>query len=146
MLCPDSREAHRIWKQLLPQQSPENGKSYKEYLSLMVTPFVLPYHVHSYQMTQIIPYLIDVCAANSSQCYMDDYAQFCFDNLNWIAKADDKSEDEFTKTWALLVSKKFGLKVTDILKLYTKIDSHKTDSRVRQYWKYGASIGISGAP
>ena len=31
-------------------QTTENGQSYKELLDVKVTPFVLPYHLHSYEI------------------------------------------------------------------------------------------------
>ena len=51
MLCPDSQDAHTVWKSLLPKQSPVAGKTYEQLVDIKVTAFVLPYHVHSFQMT-----------------------------------------------------------------------------------------------
>ena len=62
---------------------------------MKVTPFVLPYHLHSFQMTQIIPYMFDLCNADSTKCYMDAYAELCWKNLDWIVKANTVSEDDF---------------------------------------------------
>ena len=57
LLCPDSMDAHYIWKDLLNKASPINGKTYGDVVNMRVTPFVLPYHVHSFQITQVVPYL-----------------------------------------------------------------------------------------
>ena len=48
LLCPDSRDAHAVWASLLTEPSPIEGMTYQEWLSLKVTPFVLPYHLHSF--------------------------------------------------------------------------------------------------
>ena len=57
LLCPDSRDAYAVFKQLLPKDSPVAGKTYSDLIDLKVTAFVLPYHLHSYKMTQVVPYL-----------------------------------------------------------------------------------------
>ena len=53
MLCPDSKQAHYSWKQLWSMPSPVQGKKYSDLVNMKVTPYVLPYHLHSFQMTQI---------------------------------------------------------------------------------------------
>ena len=75
LLCPDSMDAHYVWKDLLNKASPINGKTYGDVVDMRVTPFVLPYHVHSFQLTQLIPWMQDMCEADSTQCKMDQYAE-----------------------------------------------------------------------
>ena len=48
LFCPDSRDAHYVWKDVLSQQAPVKGKTYGDLVNMRVTPFVLPYHVHSF--------------------------------------------------------------------------------------------------
>ena len=50
ILCPDSMDAHNVWKSLLSTHYIGN-QLYGDIINLKVTPFVLPYHVHSFQMT-----------------------------------------------------------------------------------------------
>ena len=70
-------------------------------------------------------------------------------NLDWVLKATDMSDDDFAKKWAALIEKSFAgkLKATDIMGLYNRDkDVHDSENRLREMWKYGASIGVSGTP
>ena len=40
----------------------------------------------------------------------------------------------------------FDIPSENILALYASNDSHQSNNRVREFWKYGASIGLSGTP
>jgi len=123
-----------------------SGKTYGDLVNMKITPFVLPYHIHGFQMTQIIPYMQDLCVADSSKCYMDQYAELSFKNLGWITQATDKSETQFEAEWAKTVAKEYSLPEQDILDLWSSKDTHDSNWRVREFWKYGASVGVSGAP
>ena len=113
---------------------------------MKVTTFVLPYHVHSFQATQVVPYLQDVCASDASTCKMEQYAELCWKNLDWALGATNISEDQFVAGWAKTVSSELSVPEQDILNLFKRTDEHDTNWRVRENWKYGASVGISGAP
>ena len=76
---------------------------------------------------------------------MEQYAELCWKNLQ-ITKATDKSEDVFVAEWAKTTSDELGVPEKDILDLFTSNDTHDTNWRVRENWKYGTSVGISGAP
>ena len=92
LLCPYSEQAHYTWKTLLPQESHIDGKTYGDLVSMRVTPFVLPYHIHSYQITSVVPMLMDLCEADSSKCYVDQYAELCWKDLETIL--GDKTTSE----------------------------------------------------
>ena len=62
-----------------------------------ITTFVLPYHLHSFQATQIVPYLEDKCASDSSKCLMEKYIELTWANLDWVLKDDALSEKDFEK-------------------------------------------------
>ena len=49
-------------------------------------------------------------------------------------------------SWSKLVSDEFHIPQDDILQLFTKEDTHNSDYRTRENWKYGSSIGVSGTP
>ena len=113
---------------------------------MKVTQFVLPYHLHSFQMSQILVFMSDLCLADSTKCYMDGYSELCYENASWITKSSDKSEVEFMQGWSKTVADKFSLDQQSILDLYTAKDTHNSNERVRENWKYGASVGVSGTP
>ncbi len=48
--------------------------------------------------------------------------------------------------WAQTVSKELNVPSEDILSLFGASDLHDTNWRVRENWKYGTSVGISGTP
>ena len=144
--CPDSLDAHNVWKQLLTEPSPIEGQTYHDFVSLIVNPFVLPYHVHSFQSTQIIPYLFDLCEADYSQCLMDKYAELCWANLDTTLTQTDVSEVDWEDQWTTKVASELSLNKDDLMALYSSNDSHNTNSRVREMWKYSAANGISATP
>ena len=144
--CPDSRDSHAVWMDLLTQPSPIEGKTYKEFLSLKVNLFVLPYHIHSYQATMLIPFFEDLCASDSSKCYMDEYTQLSWSYLDTTLTETNVSEQQFEDTWTTTVADKFNLNKDDLMQVYSKNDTHNSDQRVRKMWKYSASSGVSGTP
>ena len=56
------------------------------------------------------------------------------------------SKSEFIAKWAKTINEKFDLPEQDVLNLFTSDDTHNSDERTRENWKYGASVGISGTP
>ena len=71
----------------------------------------------------------------------------CFANLDWTHTAKDLGEYEFMETkWAPLVSANLGVPEADLNQLLTTKDTHSSDMRTRENWKYAASIGMSGTP
>ena len=81
VLCPDSLATYNQWKDLLLEDSPVFGKTYGELVDLRFTPFVLPWHIHGYTITQIFPYLDSLCDADETQCYQIAYAEYAWKNM-----------------------------------------------------------------
>ena len=48
--------------------------------------------------------------------------------------------------WAPLVSAELGVPEADLNQVITPKDTHRSDMRTRENWKYAASIGMSGTP
>jgi hypothetical protein len=48
MLCPDSKAAYYTWKAMFNQSSHVENKTYGELVDMKITPYVLPYHLHSW--------------------------------------------------------------------------------------------------
>ena len=77
---------------------------------------------------------------------MDDYATFCFENLETVL-ADDSTIADFVVAWSNKIQEKFpDIKSSEIQALYAKGDTHNSNERVREFWKYSTSIGVSGTP
>ena len=59
---------------------------------------------------------------------------------------DTTIEDFFANYWAPLVAGHMQVDVEDFKSIMTENDTHNTDERTRENFKYGASIGIYGTP
>ena len=113
---------------------------------MRVTPFVLPYHFHSFEATQVYIYLEDLCASDSTKCYQDQYAELTWSVWEQTLADDGTSALAWEAEWAPKVAEKFNLPLDDIKSLWTTADTHDSNHRVRYNWKYGASNGVSGTP
>ena len=108
LLCPGSKASHYQFKTVLEMDSTTPGKKWKDVLNVKVTPIVLPYHLHAYQVTQVVPYLFDLCAADQNKCsHLDAYAELSWDNLDWALSDTADSEVQFEAKWTDLITKKF---------------------------------------
>ena len=147
--CPDSKATHYAWKALFPMDSPVFNKTYEQAIDMQITPFVLPYHNHSFPNTQIYIYLEDLCRANKDKCpLIEKFAEFCW--ANWEEEQDIKKSDD---TWKAYWVDKVVAHLNDseitketLMSLYSHNDTHNSNWRVREDWKYATSRGASGTP
>ena len=146
-LCPDSQATYMQWKELLGEPSPVAGKTYAELVDLKATPFVLPYHLHSYPLTQVYVYLDALCDSDATKCYQPAYAEYTWKNMVDIKQQKNVSKDDLVESWAEEISQQFaGVEADKIKDLFTKNDPYNSDHITRANWKYGTSIGVSGTP
>ena len=117
-----------------------------DYIYLAMTPFPLPYHVHSWQVGWLVPYFMDLCEADSSTCYMDKYKDFAFSKQSTILSMKSTSQDDFIPWWSAQVATELGLKTEDIEAVYGPNDPHDTAWKIRELWKYAAGKGVNGTP
>ena len=47
------------------------GGTVADMITVSFTPFPLPYHTHSYQVNQLVPYFMDLCIADATKCFND---------------------------------------------------------------------------
>ena len=102
LLCPASRSHHQFLLQFLDTSIPNSSRKYRDVMSFKITPVVLPYHLHSFQVTQLVPFLFDVCES-TGKCHMDDYAILSWTNLETIVKDNTTNEVDFMKDWSAKV-------------------------------------------
>ena len=110
------------------------------------TPFPLPYHDHTFQVTQIVPYLMDLCIEDSSNCLMNAYKDYCFAQLNNVLSQTDVSQVDFIAEWTAQVAAEFDLDQATLASLYESGNGFNTNSSVRDFWKYAASKTVMGTP
>ena len=81
-LCSDCLAENPVVEELMNTKWQDGTVS--DYIYLAMTPFPLPYHVHSWQVGWLVPYFMDLCEADSSTCYMDKYKDFAFSKQSTI--------------------------------------------------------------
>ena len=67
-MCSACLAENPIWEQTLTQEW--KGSTVKEQLGIAYTPFPLPYHIHAWQVGQLVPYFADLCTTDSTKCNM----------------------------------------------------------------------------
>ena len=55
------------------------GSTVEDQIYVRYTPFPLPYHTHAYQVNQLVPYFMDLCIADSTKCFSNEYRDFSYD-------------------------------------------------------------------
>jgi hypothetical protein len=91
--------------------------------------------------------LQDLCSKDSTRCpQIDQYVEYCFENLSDIVSQSSVSEQDFEAQWATTIGDMLNIPSEDILALYQPDDTHNSNTRVREFWKYGTSVGMSGTP
>ena len=63
------------------------------------TTIPLPYHIHAFQVGQIVPYLVSNCLVKESMCIMDAYKDYCFTQLDTVLGESSVSQDAFIAQW-----------------------------------------------
>ena len=108
----------------------------------------LTFHYGAWIMTKIIPYMEDLCYADSKQCgrYLE-YIGLAFDQQDWVITATNTSYNELIVKWTQVVAENMTLDVTELRKLYDYAsDMHNSEMRTRYMWKYTAARSVGGTP
>ena len=147
-LCPDSYAAYKNLKELLTEDSKVAGKKYSDLVELRIIPFVLPYHLHSYAVTQVMPYLADVCTkTKGSECHLFEYMEYAWEQMDEIKSQKNVSKNDFVQDWAQTIEKLYdGVQAKAIENLFTPTDPLLSDIKTRANWKYATSVGVQGTP
>lgn len=76
-LCSDCLDLNPVFEQLLDTTWLDG--TVRDQIGVGITPLPLGYHVHSYQVAQLVPYFMDLCAAGRG-CFSNEYKDFAFKN------------------------------------------------------------------
>ena len=145
-LCWDSKTYYPLVKAALDTPV-EGDTTWMDAVTLKLSSFPLDYHIHSWQVAQVLPGLLDLCVQDETQCLMDKYLDFSFEMQDHVLSLSDYSKDEFIPYWAQQVADELGLPYEGVLGIYDRdTDVHKTEDKTRAIWKYGAARGVSGTP
>lgn len=122
-----------------------HGAPVIDQVSLKITFFALPYHFHSYQVTELFAYFMDLCETDASNCLFNQYKDFVFENVDTNLTLTNLGKNEFITYWTTQVANEFGLDQQSLAGIYTS-STYSVDGDTRDFFKYAASNGISGTP
>uniref|UniRef100_A0A7S3HXP9 Thioredoxin-like fold domain-containing protein n=1 Tax=Favella ehrenbergii TaxID=182087 RepID=A0A7S3HXP9_9SPIT len=88
---------------------------------------------------------MDMCTADSTQCYNNEYRNFSYDQLETVLSMKDTSKDDFITYWSQAVASELGVDASAIEGSYSD-PARKTDLDLRSMWKYAAQRGVFGTP
>ena len=77
------------------------------------TNFALPYHIHSFPVGQIVPYLQAICVQENN-CILDAYKDWAFTQQALVLSQDTYSYDAFVAEWSQMVATEFNLDLTTV--------------------------------
>ena len=106
-MCSDSKAINPVMEELMA--TPWLDGTVSDYIYLAWTTYPLPYHIHAFQTTQIVPYLLDLCTANADHCLMDSYKDYCFQQQEFVLSESNVSLNDFVVKWTNMVADEFGL-------------------------------------
>ena len=144
-MCSACLAENPTWEETLTQEW--LGGTVKDQLNIAYTPFPLPYHIHAWQVGQLVPYFNDLCTADSTQCGLNDqYKDYSFSMQNTILGMTSTSEEDFISWWSKQVATEFNIPEATITALYGASDEHNTSWRIREMWKYATAKGVNATP
>lgn len=115
-------------------------------IQVLYSPIVLPYHIHSWEVAQLVPYFNDLCVIDESNCGLtNEYKDYCLENYSSVLSMDI-SRDDFVVAWAQEIGQEFGISSYALEELYGPNDDHSTWNRTRMMWKYSTSKGVNWTP
>ena len=146
LLCEDSKALAPILVDLLA--TPWLDGTVADQISIRYSLFPLPYHLHTWQVNQMMPYFIDNCMTDATTCSLiDEYKDYAFQQQPSILAEVNTSKDDFIKQWTKQVADKFALEQSDLEGIYDRDhDQHNTEGKLREMWKFGTARTVSGTP
>ena len=76
-LCADTKAKYPYTIEAI-QGGDGSGAPWLDDIDLRLSAFPLDYHIHSWQVAQVLPYLLDLCS-QGGQCLMNEYLDFGLD-------------------------------------------------------------------
>ena len=125
-----------------------NGKLWMDMIQVKVSNFPLDYHMHSWPVAQVLPYLLDKKSEGSFDL-LNAFMEWAFFEQDKILAQSGMSHDDFVTTMLPeMISGSFDeIPFDDIYDLYDRdTDVHNSEMKTRAIWKYGAAKGVSGTP
>lgn len=142
-LCGDCKAFNPVFEEVLATKWLDG--TVKDQIEAAYTPIALPYHVHAYQVHQLVPYFMDLCDAGTA-CLSNEYKDFSFANRDDILAMTNVGIDDFEAWWAKTVAEEFSLPEADVTAVYHPSDPDPTHLAVATLWKYATGKGVNTTP
>ena len=98
-LCSACLAENPVWEETLTQTWLDG--TVLDQLNVAYTPFPLPYHIHSWQVGQLVPFFNDLCTEDSTQCALNDqYKDFSFKMQPTILGMTSTAQEDFITWWS----------------------------------------------
>lgn len=144
ILCSDCKMNDPLFQAFLDK--PFNNSTVRDNVRVTYVVMPLPYHHEAWVASKLLPYFIDGCLANSTQCQYYEYLNYTFNYQTDLLTATDKPEIQLVDQWTNQTAAALNLNVTELKQVYTDADSHNSEGRTRYMWKYATHRGVSGTP
>lgn len=95
--CTDSAQQNDVMNDLLTHTW--HGALVSDQISLKISFFSLPYHLHSYQITELFAYFMDLCDVDASTCLFNEYKDYCLENVETNLSLTNLGKNEFITYW-----------------------------------------------
>ena len=95
LLCGDSKALSPEFESFLNMTWNVTGTRVRDELEVSYSLLPLTYHWHTWPVTKLIPYLLDTCDTNATQCIYLDYVNFTFSNQDMIMNSYQTSQSAF---------------------------------------------------
>ena len=117
LVCTDSQANNPIWNQVLA--SPWLDGTVQDQVYWAYSTYPLPYHVHTFQVTQLVPYFQALCAEQGN-CLLDQYKDWCFEDAQILTTLSETnvSQTDFETEWAQKVATQFNLDYNTVYSIY----------------------------
>ena len=146
LVCDESADAHEVVMEFLNSNFNVTNTLVKDAVQFSFSFLPLSYHHEAWVPTLMIPYFFDQCQF-SEKCQLLDYVKYCFDNVEGIHNMEDISENQIVQGWVKNVSMALNINQTELASIYNpKSDTHQSEVRTRQMFKWNTSHRISGVP
>ena len=143
-LCSDCYNLNPVLEDVLTQEW--LGGTVADQIALAITPFPLPYHVHSYQVAELVPYFMDLAIETSNSVSLSNaYRDLSFEYLSTILSMKDTSLNDFVTWWSATVETELNLPAGQVAAAYSS-STYSVDSNSRDFLKYSWAKGVYGTP
>jgi hypothetical protein len=145
LLCSGSAAMDSVFQQFL--DTPFLNGTVRQNVNVNYVFFPLPYHHSTWVVSKLVPLIVDNTRRNKTNYNFLSYVQQCWKSQDFILGATNQSQSQIIDVWTTQVAQNLKLNKTELLTAYDNAaDTHNSEQRTRQMWKYASAKGVSGTP